>query len=65
MEDGGVDSTVIDYQQNQLDQMADSSFLKFLTFLIYANLRDPKLDPWFVSPQLLSWSFRLFPFWKT
>ena len=33
MEDGGVDRTVIDCRQNQLDQMAD--FPPILTFLIF------------------------------
>ena len=33
MEDGGVDRTVIDCWQNQLDQMAD--FPSPLTFLIF------------------------------
>ena len=33
MEDGGVDRTVIDCQQNQLGQMAD--FPPHLTFLIF------------------------------
>ena len=33
MEDGGVDKTVIDCQQNQLGQMAD--FPPLLTFLIF------------------------------
>ena len=33
MEDGGIDRTVIDCQQNQLGQMAD--FLLLLTFIIF------------------------------
>ena len=38
MEDGGVDSTVIDCRQNQLDQMADFTTLLISLVLTYKSM---------------------------
>ena len=44
MEDGGVDRTVIDCQQNQLGQIADFPPLLTFLFLTYKNLMYLKLN---------------------